>query len=631
MFYIVQMSDFHFGGIRNEAEPEAAIFTRMTNKILQVIPAHSTVVLCACGDYIDSKPTTDGATGRPITDDEAMSRYTEAKDVLTSTIITPLHDVYDLKIGMCIGNHDITHLEEVNRFSQELIGIPIDTPYPIHLDADNVDLVFINSCPPNDNNHGEIDYIKLEKTLKSLDTTSAKYLVMHHTLMSMDERDKSPIRQAPRLIQLIDQYSIKAILHGHTHGQYLIRVGTAGCPIIGVGTIYVRNYPNVNSQFNIISCSGGIPISADNYQYHADLAANPDSDGFEKIPRPISKENNFFYGRKFSKVYDELLEKVQAESKLYHVHLHVNSSFNEFQKDVRDNFGNRTELETLDKKYSYTELAEMWEASKVNTDVLYFNHGMYFNSSMHSPSGIDYINRELGKKTTSSRAVLVTVNAKEISETAPDALLPSLLSIQVGFDKGQTTLHISMTLRALEANRFLKINICEILLIAQRIRKKHSFTNIEAEISAFRVQAKKDFGCFLRAKLDMQNTQYEIANKLSCLCYSDDPAKIKASIARITDLIRDKRQRSETVIETAGIEHLLGSVTTVMTDLKDGTYKTKLYEIHTCITLLLGMLDQLKQHRKTTSEQNQDMDNLENDIQNQYDLLIQSFERLTES
>lgn len=629
MFYIVQMADFHFGGTCPGAESEKDILEKMTERLQAEIPEGSEVVFCACGDYIDSKPISDGVSTQALTEDQITARYQEARETIESAVIKPLQETYDLKIGLCVGNHDTTHIDAMNQFSQAMISKDIDKTYSIHLDSENVDFIFINSCPPSDYSHGEIDYDYLENRLKELSPDSTKYFILHHTLMSMDEHDQSCVRQVPRLIKLIDEYSIKAVFHGHTHGQYVVRVGTVGCPIIGVGAVYVRDYPNVNSQFNLICCNSGIVISAVNFQYHADWATIPGSDGFDKIPIHMSKEDNFFYGRTFSKIYDELVKKVQAESRLYHVHLHVKSSFDEFRTDVERNFGDQVELKTLDYEYSYSKLAEMWEAPQLDEEVLYFNHGMHFAKAPYH-SGIDYIIHEIGEKRTTSRAVLVTVNTKDISETAPDALLPSLLSIQTGFDQDQTTLHVTMTLRALEVSRFLKINICEVLLIAKQIYSKYRFSNIEVVISAFRVQIKEQFGCFLKAKLDTEAQQSRMMVTLSSLRYSDNSAVIANEIGEIIRLIQDKKLRSETVIVTNGIEKLQVCVATVKDMLPDGKgeLKSKLDQVYVCITKLLDLLNKLKQNRASSSEQTEDMDALEKQIQNQYDLLINEFERL---
>ena len=177
----------------------------------------------------------------------------------------------------------------------------------------------------------------------------------------------------------------------------------------------------------------------------------------------------------------------------------------------------------------------------------------------------------------------------------------------------------------------MKINICEILYVANRIYEVCPFNNIEAELSAFRVQIKESFGCFLRAKLDKMCSQNEITALLSCLIYSTDQPTIENQIKRIIDLIQDKMQRSETVIETAGLESLLNSVNTVQNQEIKESYKTGLYEIYESIRELLGLLNQMKQHRASSSEENTEMIDLNNQIQKKYKSLICSFERLAKS
>lgn len=624
MLYIVQMSDFHIGAENSTKEEDEKILELMTKKIQSVVPKGEQLLLCACGDYIDSSPTSDG---KLIEDDEIKSRYNIAKEMLLKCVIEPLRTTYKFDIGMCPGNHDITHIKELNAFSQNIIGKDIDCTYAITIEPENVDFVFINSCNSGDHKYGSIDYCELNEVLSSLKQTSCKYFVLHHTLMSMDESDSSSIRQTPQFIKCVDHYSAQAIFHGHTHGQYLVRIGTANCPLIGVGTVLARNYRNVNSQFNLLRCSKGLLINASSYQYHADFEMNPGDAGFRETPIHISTEN-IFSGDTFSLVYNQVLRRVNAESTLYHLRLMVNSNFSAFQEDITTNFGNVQELQTLDRTYSYLELAEMWEAPELDKNALYFNHGQYF-ATKEFPNGIDYVLHELEDKRTSSRAVLATVGSKEIAKTEADSFLPSLMSIQFSFDVSQKTLYVTMGLRALEVSRFLKINICEILYLSQKIHEKFAFENINVVIDAFRVQKIENFGCFLRAKLDFEDERDVINSELSCLIYSSNMSVISEKINKIIERIEDKKARTETVIETAGVQNLQKSINIVIEQLTDRqAYKEILVKLAEHVKKLLSLLNDMKKIRASSSEQTSSMSELRNRIQSEYESIIEGFREL---
>ena len=189
-----------------------------------------------------------------------------------------------------------------------------------------------------------------------------------------------------------------------------------------------------------------------------------------------------------------------------------------------------------------------------------------------------------------------------------------------------------MTLRALEASRFLKINICEALLIAKQIYSKYPFSNIEVVVSAFRVQIKEQFGCFLKAKLDTKVEQKRITARLSSLLHTNNSDVISNEIGEIIRLIQDKQLRSETVIETNGIEELRTAIDTIKSMLPDDkeALKPEFDQAFACITELLRLLNKLKQRRANSSEQTKDMDVLEKQIQAQYDVLINEFEKLAQ-
>ena len=621
MFYLIQMSDFHFGAAGYPDKFEERLLSCMTEKIMNSIPIHSNIVLCACGDYIDSRP--------PIAEDTINQRYQRAETAIKENIIEKLQESYSIKIGLCAGNHDITHTNAMNGFSKRLIGNEINQSYAVHIDSDNADLIFVNSCDWSDHRRGVIDYSQLEELFDSLDKSSEKYLFLHHTIMSMDESDSSSIRYVPALIRLVDKYSVKAIFHGHTHGQYIVHVGIANCPIIGVGAVFSRNYANVNSQFNLIQCYGGIITEALTFQYHADIDEIPNNDGFTKVPITMLDEKNYFVGNTFSEVYDRLYKRVTVKSRLYNVHLLVISKYDDFVVDVEQNFGLKEELETLDNKYSYTALAEMWDAPKPDEDVLYFNHGMYFSTETYT-NGIDYVIQELSRKQTSSRALLSTINSKDIVDVPSDSLLPSLMSIQFGFDLNRKTLYITMNLRALEVSRFLKINICEALFLAKQIKTKLNFDSIQVAIEAFRVQRKDRFGCFLKAKIDTETEKRKLVSKLACLIYLDDKYKIQDKISSIIDLIKDKKDRVETVIETSGIESLRQSIKDTIDELpsEKNFYISSLEGINSEIGILIEALKKLKENRASSSIQTETMDSIERQIDIQYGIILEKFEEL---
>ena len=117
---------------------------------------------------------------------------------------------------------------------------------------------------------------------------------------------------------------------------------------------------------------------------------------------------------------------------------------------------------------------------------------------------------------------------------------------------------------------------------------------------------------------------------LTSLVFSSDREEIAAQIQGIIRLILDKKQRSETVIETAGIQNLLDSILTVkgMLPEKKAALDPKLERIAACVQDLLDMLGALREKTKRASEPTQDMRALEAKIPGQYDSLVKSLEEL---
>lgn len=630
MLYLVQMSDFHFGAAGYTCDRLRNLLMCMSQKISAIVPEGSSVVLCLCGNYISSSFQTQSTT-QPITEADARGRYSEALNVISDTLIAPLGKINNLQVGMCAGNHDNTYAQEMNSFSQKLIGNDIDRSYALHIDPDNVDLVFVNSCSENNCSRGEVDYDQLESILSGLSEHSIKYLFLHHTVMNLDRMDSASIPEAPRLIRLVDQFSIKALFHGQTHGQYITRVGNQGCPIIGVGPVCTLNRPDISPQFNLIKCMDGIMVSGICYQYHADDATIPGSDSFLETDIPFLEDRNQFYGESFSGIYGTLLKHARSKSTLCDLRLVIDADFKTFCEDVNANFACLRELKTSQRDYSYKELAELWEAPEADKNVLYFNHGEYFSSERH-PKGIDYVIETLSWKNNICPAVLSTIDPKATVDTPSTGLVPCLQKIQFSLNTNRDTLLVALDFRNLELSRFLKIGICEVAYLSSILCKAFSFQKIRVTISALHAQIQENFGCFLRARIDAAGLGV-MAVALDGLSFdSFNQAETEKRIQLIIDLLQDKRQRSETVVITTGLETLHHAVHSVLPFLETKPERrARLNTISHQISDLLTDSEKLKKLLTAKDDLSPELKLEENFINVQYDLLIQSFQQLIKS
>ena len=180
---------------------------------------------------------------------------------------------------------------------------------------------------------------------------------------------------------------------------------------------------------------------------------------------------------------------------------------------------------------------------------------------MGEQNGIEYVVESLKRKPTSNRIVLPTYNMENVNQSLDDKnYLPSLVSIQFG--KNDKTLIVHMHLRALEANRFLKINICEIQYLINQIRARYvEFDDVKVIISAFRVQRKEKFNCFLKAQIDMMAEEklttyvnFKNFEKLYWLFVEKKDAKETITKVNGVDKVYKAMQASNKVMEECGGE-----------------------------------------------------------------------------
>lgn len=608
--YIIQMADLHIGSSVSTVLEEKDFILKSIELIKKEIPKNETILICLCGDIIDSKDLLEGSN------EETRQRYNDAVNLIKE-FKNHIEDDYKVIIKCCPGNHDATHIDDLWDFIQK---VDVDDPpsktklrscYTVEIENSETKIVFVNSCKGDQFEKGCIDYDALDYELKNLGENNKKIIVLHHTVMSMFEEDSSSIRNAAKLVNLIDKYDVIGVLHGHIHGREILSLGQNQCKIIGTGALLSRENPDVNSQFNIIELKKNIFLKILNCRYHADGGNDP----WDTKELNNSEIGNIFIGHKFSKVYKKLLDTLNISTPIYNMRMEIENTYEEFVSDLED-FLNGDKLKIGDKEWSYFELAKMWQAEELPED-LYFNHGSYFK--IGEKSGIDYVVEALKRKPTSNRIVLPTYNMESVNQSLDDKnYLPSLASIQFG--KNGEKLIVHMHLRALEAKQFLKINICEIEYLLKQLKEKSvEFEKVEIIISAFRVQKKEKFNCFLKSKIDVLEptklTTWVNFRKFSDLC----------------QLFKEKRDAKETITKTHGIR----TVYKAMQDSNSAIVEDGGKEIYSekIIGLLKEALDayeKLDKIHKTSSIQSDEEKFYENKIDTLLEEIIKRLEELEE-
>lgn len=582
--YIVQMADLHIGASDPTIPEEEEFFLKSAELIKNQIPREETILICLCGDIIDSKGMKEGSSN------ETEDRYKKAESLITK-FKDEIKKEYNVITKCCPGNHDATHMDDLVGFVLEVDDESpskekLEKCYTIEIKGLETKIIFVNSCKGNQHEKGCIDYDALEQELVDLGQDTKKIIVLHHTVMSMFEEDSSPIRNAAKLTNLIDKYNVIGVLHGHIHGREILSLGKNQCKIIGTGALFSRNNTNVNSQFNIIEFKNNIFLKILNCRYLADGGNEP----WDIKDLNNSGISNIFWGSTFSKVYHQLMDTLNVMTPIYNMRLEIKAKYKEFVQDLEEFFCE--DLLIIGKnRWSYFELGKLWQADEVPKQ-LYFNHGSYYK--MQEMSGIEYVVNALKIKPTSNRIVLPTYNMESIVESLDDKnYLPSLASIQFGKDREKLIVH--MHLRALEAKQFLKINICEINYLLKKLKDSAiTFEDIEVVISAFRVQKIDKFHCFLKAEIDAMN-QTDLTTIVNYKNFSE-----------LYQLIKEKRDGQETVIKTKGLEQvcsaMMASNAAMLKSGKKEIYSEELIELLRQVLEAYEELDKIHKNESIQSD-----------------------------
>ena len=604
--YIVQMADLHIGSEKVTSPKEEELIVDAAKLIKERIPVGEQILVCLCGDNIDSKGLNDASK------DKVQERYEEAGRLM-GLLKNNLEDDYPFFVKCCSGNHDITHMEEFHGFVKSLDDEwpsqkCLKSSYAFEKRGQNVCFVMVNSCDGDQYEEGRINYKELEKQLNKLGHSKKKVLVLHHTIMSMFEDDRSSIRNAAKLVHLIEKYNIVGILHGHIHGREILRLGNNQCKVIGTGALFTRDNSNVNSQFNIIQMQNGNFVEILNCRYNADCGENP----WDVKNLCEENLNNIFKVRSFSEGYTQILNHLNQETPLCNGRMEIESDYDDFVKDLAE-FLKDDVLKIGENTYNYFQLGEMWQAEKV-PDELYFNHGSYF--VVDGKNGVDFVAEQMKKKPTSNRIELPTYNMEELVNSLDDSVyLPSVKSIQFGKVDDKVIVH--MHLRALEARRFLKINICEVDYLLKQLKNKGiEFRKVRIVLEAFRIQARDRFNCFLKAKIDEMPVP-------------DLSAKVfYGKIDELCRLLQEKRDGMETITKLHGIKAMYDAMVSYN---REGESSASFFYKEDVLGLfeqVLKVYEALDEMHKTTSVQSEEEKKCEKKIDELLGKLIAELKKL---
>lgn len=497
--YIIQIADLHI----NESFDFKYFKTNFDALVKQynLADVKEKIVVCILGDIIDMGDA---------------SNFKKAERVMD----------YIVAQNMCLefvpGNHDIVNgsLKEFNMFIHRYVPYTFEGSNTIVRNYEDIELILLNSVYHCDYTYGKIDI----EELKNVNTFGKSICMMHHTILSENDNDKSALRNAYHFLETLNEKNVVGILHGHTHG-YKDIVVNKNCLVIGVGP-FLKEVANVNNQCNFLRVTRGIIDYVSNCRYNADLNKYVCLEGQSQVT------DNYFCFDSIYSAHQAVIRNLELKKSCINMHMKVDTSFESFRKEINAYYR------------EFMNDAKDWLSLYV-PDSLYYNHGSFMISD--NSDGVSYVIEELKRKKTSSRAIIPLINFNDVINRK-DTFLPSFNILQFGFyDKKEGILYANLYMRDVEVNNFLYINICELYLIIEKISKElglEANDQVSINIFSFRAQYKQKFGCFRKARLDRM-TEADLTVLVQ--------GKRKKTLL---DIISEKMELHETIIQDKGFVHL---------------------------------------------------------------------------
>ena len=454
--YILQISDLHIAQNANVSTLREKL-NSLVDILKKYISEDSSVACCILGDIVEQGD---------------IYGYQRAEKLINEflTELQCLVKNEQLKLFVVPGNHDLCNNENakktLDRFNKFLESLHIscssysDQHMIQECDFCGYHFISLSSVKTENYKYGEFDYAQLVGCHAPTNTI----MLVHHALISSDNDDNAVIRNGYALQKFLEDHSIIALLHGHTHGCKRYTVGN-DCQVIGVGPMF-KSIPDISNQCNLINISGSKVNAITTFTYQGDRKV------WDSNQTYLREENNNYYGDSLDYTHGELM----------------------CTNDTR------------------------WD---------------------------EFAIKKLQENPTNKRTIIPLIT-KEASFQSGDNKLVSFDVVQFGFTNDlMEDLYITVYMRALEVRHFLPINLCEIYLMAKKLKEGlPTIKKVTVCFFVFRAEQKLKYGCYRKAEIDL------LSESRLCSILSDK------NFSKIKRMLREKIEMGDTVVDEKWLKNL---------------------------------------------------------------------------
>ena len=566
--YILQISDLHIAQ-NTDIEALKEKLNSLATVLKKHIPEHGSIACCILGDIVEQGDST---------------CYQSAINIITGFLEDLRSYIKNEQVKLFIvpGNHDLCKSENgdktLDSFNESFCALDVSyLPYSDQRMIQEYDFygyhfICLSSVKTENYKYGELDYNQLARCHASANTI----MLVHHSLISSEEDDDAVIRKGYSLQKYLEDNSIIALLHGHTHGCKRYTVGH-DCQIIGVGPMF-KEVKDVSNQCNLINISGSKVDKITTFTYQADR------DVWDSTETYLREENNNYYGDSLYALYEKILKDAEADSLLPNLRFQVKKSFAEFEQEIQSNFSD------------YLKDAEEWQSLSC-PEYLDYSHGELMCTK--DTQWDEFATRKLQENPTNKRTIIPLIT-KELSFNSGDDKLVSFDVVQFGFmNDSKEDLYITVYMRALEIRHFLPINLCETYLMAKKLREGlPTIKKVTVCFFVFRAEQKPDYGCYRKAEIDLL-TESQLCKIIS-----------KENYSNVVELIQEKIKMADTVVD----ERWLQNLERAFHEFYDESNKIDVFEkINECKKYLADLKKarlHCSEYSRTQKEENQFLDAL---------------------